>query len=213
MWQLEPGVAAVFNSLANLPAEVAQIQTAAGSVGTASIGGIIASIFGVPGFLSFAPQLSDLNSLQDSAQNILASLSTTLSDAQNIQELVNYDPLEKLMRDPVSFFLPFQQGSGIALRFAMVALEDGAMRYVNEANTMIERDGKVTPVPPPPTAAQIAALKAEKAKLEDEISDWQNFGGGPGAGPVQKPRPGLAHLMQQLAQINAKLAVDSIPTT
>ncbi len=93
----------------------------------------------------------------------------------------------------------------------MVALEDGAMRYVNEANTMIERDGKVTPVPPPPTAAQIAALKAEKAKLEDEIADWQNSGGGPGAGPVQKPRPGLAHLMQQLAQVNAKLVADSIP--
>ena len=48
MWQLEPGVAAVFNSLANLPAEVAQIQTEAGSVGTASIGGIIASSSGFP---------------------------------------------------------------------------------------------------------------------------------------------------------------------
>ena len=57
------------------------------------------------------------------------------------------------MRNPGSFFLPFQKGSGIALRFAMVALEDSAMRYVNEANTMIERDGKVTPVPPPPPGA------------------------------------------------------------
>jgi NTE family protein len=217
MWALEPGVAAVFSTLSNLSSEAAGIQAQASEVGTASIGGVIASLFGAPGFFAFAPQLSDLNSLQNSATTILANLATTLTDADNILGLANYDPLEKLMRNPASLFLPYQEGSGIMLRLAMVALEDGALRYVNEANRMLERDGQLTPIPPPLTAAEIAALKAEAAKLTAEIAKWphhtvgsvaQNRGPGPGGTAitdVPDNPAGLASLMQQLAATNGKL--------
>lgn len=212
MWSLEPGVANLFNTLKNLPKEVDKLQMEAAAVGTSSIGGVIASLAGIPGFFSFAPQLSNLNELQESATNMLETLSATLAGADNILGFANYDPLEKIMRTPNSLFLPFQKASGITLRMAMVALEDGALRYVTETNTMIERDGKAVPVKPPPTAGQIAALKDERAMLIDQIADLtppapedaKHLGG------FQKPPHALATLKRKLAQVNAELAKASI---
>jgi hypothetical protein len=209
MWAVEPGVTALFNTLSNLPAEFKTVQAQADAVGSASIGGVIASIFGAPGFLAFAPQLSDLNSLSDSATAILGQLTDALQDAANITGLVNYDPLENLMRTPASFDASLQEGSGIKLRLAMVALEDGALRYVNENSTLVERNGTVTPVPPRPTSAEIAQLKDQIAKLQEQIADMQPSGG-KDSGGFQKPKPGIAGKIRQLQGLQTKLNWDSI---
>ncbi len=211
MWSLEPGVAEVFNTLKNLPSDASALESQAGSIGSDSIGGVIASIFGIPGFLSFAPQLSDLATLKQDVEDELNKLAATLNSAENIQGFVNYDPLEKIMRTPSSFFAPLQQNSGIKLRLAMVALEDGALRYVTETNTMIERDGRRTEVPPPPTAADIAKLNAQRQQLIDAIGDLTPGPDEGHAGQTRKPDPRLLNLKRKLAQLNEKLARLSVP--
>ncbi|HUI18062.1 MAG TPA: patatin-like phospholipase family protein [Alphaproteobacteria bacterium] len=210
MWSLEPGVSAIFTALENLPAEANVLEKEASQVSSASIFGIVLSIFGVPGFVSFAPQLGDLGNLSNSASQILESLAGTLTDAENILGMANYDPLEALMRKPSSFFLPFQQQSGIVLRLAMVALEDGALRYVNENNVMIERDGTTTKVPPPLTAAQLAQLKGQLAEANAKAATLAPSQPGD-PGPFQKPRPGLAAAKQQAAQLQAQLDWQELP--
>jgi hypothetical protein len=163
MWTQEPGVAEVFAALAKLKFEAQLIETEAGSVQSASAFGIAASILGIPGILSFIPQLSALSNLSDNATKVLHSVASTVSDAEKIQGMINYDPLEKLMRAKSSFFLGYQQQSGIALRLAMVALEDGALRYVKEDGTLMERNGASTLAPPQVTVAQVDELETNIA--------------------------------------------------
>jgi hypothetical protein len=211
MWQVEPGITAIFSTLANAPGEITTLLGEANQLQPDSIFGVVASVFGMPGFLSFAPQLSDLSTLKGNVTNLIGNLTSQLQDAENIEGLINYDPLEKLMRNGKTFFAPFQQGSGIALRLAMVALEDGALRYATETNMMIERDYKPTVVPPPVTAAQLAALKAKQAQLMDLVDSLSPSPAEPGGGPFQKPKPGLAGAKQQLARVTAQLNWQELP--
>jgi NTE family protein len=207
MWQLEPGVAGIFDALKNLPAEVAALKQQASQVGTDSILGVVGSLLGFPPVLSFAPQLGALGNLKDNVTELFAALAATVQDAENITGLANYDPLEAKMRMPVNFFPPAQQASGIKLRLAMVALEDGALRYVDEAGIMRERDGQVTPIPPPATPADIAKIEAEIATLEDAIDELAPPDPNSGHfGPIQKPNAQLGPLKGKLAAAKVALA-------
>jgi NTE family protein len=212
MWMLEPGIADIFNTLAKLPAEAKALLAQADDVKTDTVGGFVASILGAPFGLGFAPQAAALQSLSDQVQQVLSQLSTTVNEAENIQGLVNYDPLDKKMREPASLFVPLLKESGIKLRLAMVALEDGQLRYVTETNTMIERDGAVTKVPPPPTPAEIARLKQQRADLATQIADLEpTVPMGGHDGPIQKPNPALGALKRKLALLDAQLARMAVP--
>ena len=96
-----------------------------------------------------------------------------------------------------------QAESGIILRLAMVALEDGALRYVSETNTMLERNGAVTVIPPGPTPAELAQWEAQAAQLQAEVNRLMPSGGG--GLPYQKPGPGLSSARQELANLQIKI--------
>jgi NTE family protein len=214
MWSLEPGVASIFSTIANLPAEFKKLQMEVDDVGSTTFGAIISSIVGMPGLAPFVPQLFALDRLSNDGKELIRNLTATLKDAENIVGLANYDPLEKTMRMPTSFFPSHQQHSGIKLRLAMVALEDGALRYVTETNIMTENNGTTTKVKPPATAAEIAALKAKRAAIMEAIADLApeppDGHGNHSTGGVQKPSSKLGPLKRQLALLNAELARDSV---
>jgi predicted acylesterase/phospholipase RssA len=146
--------------------------------------------------------------LKDLVAADVAKLSAVVDEAQNIQGLINYDPLERLMRRPDSFFPAMQEKSGIKLRLAMVALEDGALRYVTETNTMIERTGQTTPLAPHASAAQIAQLRADIQQLSADIKTMRAA-----LGNNATPQEVMAvlQLMQELLAKQVLLAKDTVP--
>jgi predicted acylesterase/phospholipase RssA len=71
----------------------------------------------------------------------------TMTQLENALALTNLDPIYATMKKPTSMQPSDVKSSGIKLRLAMVALEDGALRYVNEDGILLERDGTPTPSP------------------------------------------------------------------
>jgi NTE family protein len=203
MWMLDPLVADLFDTIHQLPADLQKIQSDGSVVLSSTIGGFFESLIGIPGFLSFAPQASALNNLSDDAQTLIQAVTVLTSNAGNVQGMITYDPLQALMRESANFFPAMQAESGIVLRLAMVALEDGALRYVSETNTMLERNGAVTAIPPGPTAAELAKYEAQAAQLQADINTLMPSGGG--GLPFQKPGPGLSSKRQQLALLHEGL--------
>ncbi len=215
MWSLEAGAAQLFAAIPNIQADINTVEAQLPGLVSAGIGGAIASFLGAPFILAFAPALADAGGLSAPVSDLIANAMTVIKDAGNIQGLANYDPLEALMRQGVNYFPPHQQASGIALRLAMVALEDGALRYVTEHNQMIERDQKITKVMTPATPAQIAALKAQAAALQAQIDDLMAEND-PLPNEVKhpnKPKNGqmIAKLKTQLAAIKAAIVRNSVP--
>jgi len=98
MWTLDPIVADLFKTIQQLPADLQKIQRDGSAVVSDTIGGFLESIVGIPGFFSFAPQASALNQLNDDAQTLIQAVTVLTSDAGNVQGMINYDPLQALMR-------------------------------------------------------------------------------------------------------------------
>jgi NTE family protein len=225
MWLIDPVAADLFQNLQSLETQIGNLTSSSGSSNLVStlekglIGYGAADLVGPLGWLAN----QNLNNLEDFINSIIdpveSSISSIQSDAGALLGLVNYNPLEKLMRKPGSLFTPLLQSSGIKLRMAMVALEDGALRYVDESNTMLERDGiTVVPAtvsdPVPLTPAQIQQLQKQLQKLEQDLPRPAIMGpdGHPVPGSFSPGVGNQAQLNAAITRIKQELNPPMLPT-
>lgn len=136
----------------------------------------------------------------------LDALKKQAAAARSARSLFNLNPTEAIMRRPGSLKLSLVNASGIKLRLAMVALEDGGLRYMTESGAVIERDGTPTPGAPvydpktsPPILKKIAELESELRDLQNEMT-----GDTPGA-PARKRPAEIAGLLRQIEDLKAQL--------
>lgn len=96
----------------------------------------------------------------------------------NSRSLYNLNPIREKLNDVTKLDLTKVRSSGIKLRLATVALESGALRYVTENGTMLERDG-TTPVYSKsssyssqcqPFADKIDLLERDLLALQEELA-------------------------------------------
>ncbi|MCM3042540.1 patatin-like phospholipase family protein [Paenibacillus motobuensis] len=112
--------------------------------------------------------------------NDISSLKTDIMKVinANSRSLYNLNPIREKLNDTTKLDLTKVRSSGIKLRLATVALESGALRYVTENGTMLERDG-TSPVYSKsssyasqcqPFADKIKLLKRELSGLQEELA-------------------------------------------
>jgi predicted acylesterase/phospholipase RssA len=89
------------------------------------------------------------------------------------RSLYNLDPIYQTMLLRKSFHPELIATSGIKLRLAMVALEDGKLRYVTESGAVLERDGSPT-LFTQYDAACSGPLLQKIAEIDAQIKDAQD---------------------------------------
>jgi NTE family protein len=218
VWGIESAASTLFTSLNRIQGEYEGVlndwNLVEGDVNSSNEAGSLLSFFIGPfsGFVSAAMMAGDISKTFNAGELLFNTLKAIVSDASNILGMLNLNPLELNIRQG-NFFLPaLVQTSNIKLRLAMVAIEDGALRYVNETNTMIERDGvTVTPATissNAPTPSQIAALDQQLAKLKAELKAAEsNPPPPPAPGPVDKPiaSPIVTSIQASISMVESKL--------
>jgi len=130
-----------------------------------------------------AKKISDALKKAFGTDDLETAFQNTMTQLENAVALTNLDPIFTTMKKPASLQPADVQASGIRLRLAMVALEDGLLRYVNEDGIMLERDGTPTPTPKiadpkcaGPIHKKLDPLLAELAEVKGEILDVKTMG-------------------------------------
>jgi predicted acylesterase/phospholipase RssA len=119
------------------------------------------------------------------------------------RSLYNLDPIYQTMLLRKSFHPELVAASGVKLRLAMVALEDGKLRYVTESGAVIERDGAPTlftqydPVCSGPILQKIAELESQIKEAQESAFDEKD--------PQKGALAGVAALRNKQAQLRKQL--------
>ncbi|AIF84121.1 putative esterase of the alpha-beta hydrolase superfamily [Candidatus Nitrososphaera evergladensis SR1] len=135
-----------------------------------------------------------------------SALDKVKKDIQSLlatRSLYNLDPIHDTMLKRASFHPELVAKSGIKLRLAMVALEDGKLRYVTETGAVIERDGSPTLVTQYDPACSGPILK-KIAELESQIKDAQDSAFDD-KDPQKGALAGVAALRNKQAQLRKQL--------
>jgi len=207
MWQPDPTIADLANKFKTLPDEVNQVM-ADGDAVKVTAGLSFAFLFpGSPATIAHAAALAKLAS---DAGTLISDAQGAIADLQSAVSLANLNPIHGRMQKPAAFQPGAQKTSGIALRLAMVALEDGQLRYVTETGAVIERDGSPTllaPVADPkcadPIHKQLDPILQQLADVADQIDQAKTLG--PNGKPMGSATK-VAQLEQQQKDLQAKAA-------
>ncbi len=173
------------------------LKSAAIGVGAGSlIGGSVAGPLGL--FIgAFVGGKIEEGSVVDGLKTLLATNS-----------LANFNPLDDLMRKASSFKLDLVKQSNIILRMAMTALEDGALRMVDEQGVLRESDDTPAAGAPrynaaaQPTLAKIKQLESDLNSIIDGMDD-------PDTGPKERVAEVL-DLRREIGDLKRSIAKDII---
>jgi predicted acylesterase/phospholipase RssA len=157
-----------------------------------------------------AGRVSDALKAAFGSDDLEAAFADTVTQLENAVALTALDPIFETIKKSTSLQVSDVQASGIKLRMAMVALEDGLLRYVDEAGILIERDGTPTPTPQiadpkcaGPIHQKLDPLLQKLADIKDAILDLKTVG------PNGKPTGSgskLNSLMTQKKALESQIA-------
>jgi predicted acylesterase/phospholipase RssA len=197
MWLPDPTMNDITAKFANLKAEIAQATSDSDIIKYSAGFSFFAMFPGSPATTTLGYGLAKLSS---DATGIIQDATAAMNDLENAVSVANLNPIHATMRKPSSFVLKDLQASGIKLRLAMVALEDGKLRYATEAGMMTERDGTPTAslIPDPkcadPINEQLGQLLEKLYALNSE-----------GVAPDGKPKPGAAQRLKDRAKLQKEI--------
>ena len=135
---------------------------------------------------------------------------SAVKDLVSTSSLANFNPLDARMRKASTFKPELVGQSKIILRMAMTALEDGALRLVDENGRLLESDGTPAQGAPRYSAAAKATL-AKIKQLEDAINSLVNSMDDPDLGPRAKGQVSdVLSLRGEVKQLYASIAGDII---
>src|SRR5436853_2702538 len=192
IWSGLQGNSDMWKSAVNLDQLTKDAKALLGDVAATAVSGLLLGPIGLIAWLVSSGD-SDLDKVKQDISKLMETRS-----------LYNLDPIFSTMEKPSSVNLNQIKASGIKLRLAMVALEDGLLRYVTEAGAVIERDGKPTtitnydPACAGPILQQIADLEAKIKDAQDSAFHKKD--------PVKGSLAGVAGMRNKQAQLRAKLA-------
>ncbi len=163
MWLEEPWL----SSIADSRVTEFLLKSAADRAATAAIA--------VGKFILF-PHLALLDLLNAGVD--LIELKSAIETANQAKSVYNLNPISAKLRDPQNLDASLVSTSGVLLRLATVSLESGSLRYVTESGQLLERNndtlnlGQIVVLNPKcqAIAAEIAALRVEKADVQAELS-------------------------------------------
>jgi predicted acylesterase/phospholipase RssA len=191
MWKPDPQLDAIWKAIDEIIKAGPELEAALdGLMGDKDllVGGFITSVlfpaspFQVLQGYGLAKTASEADTIIDTLEkafktdDLKRAFLDTVRKLESAVALTNLNPIYATMKKPSSFQKDLLQTSGIKLRLAMVALEDGQLRYVNEDGILLERDGTPTPTPkiPDPKCAdpihkKLDPLLEQLAAVDEKI--------------------------------------------